>query len=643
MDATANLVVGTAGHIDHGKSRLVLALTGSDPDRLPEEKARGMTIDLGFAHARIDGCDISFVDVPGHERFIRNMLAGASGIDLALLVVAADDSVMPQTREHAEVLALLGVKQCVVALTKMDLVDEEWADQVEEEVRGLLADLGLEAVGWARTSAEDGRGVEELGHLLAGLATERSRRRAPQTWFRMPIDRSFTVSGRGTVATGTVAHGSVAREDECVLWPGGQRVRVRDLQVHNDSREATFGRVRLAVNLAGIEQAGAGRGCTLSTPGYLQATRYLDVWLAWLRMPGKTRRQTLRLRLHMATSEVLTELRLLDKPDDQDIRGVFGQLKTAEPIVAVWNERFILRDESGRRTLGGGAVVRPVTRLWTARRPAYREGLEALLDGQPPARLEEVIRNAEWQPLDYQQLAMLAGLRDEAEAAELCQRLMGGGKIRLFEAASLRVHVHNAWLEALTDNLLVRLKAYMQDNPRLPGLPRPQWPAWMPSACPPRLRPVLAEHFLKSGPFILDLEHVRPAGERQKMSPGDQALFDSILQQIDAAAYQPPVLTELSCYRPGNEKRLRQLIDLAATQGRLERISSEYWLHERRWNELIDLVTSTIRKRGPLGLGDLRTLADSSRKFMVPIIEHMDKMGITRRVGDVRELGPNAQ
>lgn len=252
MSDAPTLVVGTAGHIDHGKSRLVLALTGTDPDRLPEEKARGMTIDLGFAHTQIEGCDIFFVDVPGHERFIRNMVAGATGVDVAVLVVAADDSVMPQTREHAEVLSLLGVERCVVVVTKMDLVDDEWADAVEGEARELLAAVGLEPAAFVRTSAETGRGLDELRQVLARLAREQSQRAEPYRWFCLPIDRAFTIAGRGTVVTGSVAHGQVARDDELELWPGGRSVRARDLQSHHDECQQAIGRRRLAINLAGL-------------------------------------------------------------------------------------------------------------------------------------------------------------------------------------------------------------------------------------------------------------------------------------------------------------------------------------------------------------------------------------------------------
>ncbi len=636
------LVVGTAGHIDHGKSRLVYRLTGTDPDRLPEEKARGMTIDLGFAHAAIDGCDVWFVDVPGHERFIRNMLAGATGIDVALLVVAADDSVMPQTREHAEVLSLLGVERCAAVLTKMDLVDDEWANQVEEEVRQLLSGLGLEALAFVRTSAETGRGLDELRTLLARLAREQTQRRDARPWFRMPIDRAFVVAGRGTVVTGSVTHGSVTCEDTLELWPAGQRVRVRDLQSHHSAREAAAGRMRLAINLAGVAQDEVHRGCTLATPGYLEPARYLDVWITRLRMPGKTRRRELRLRLHIATSEALAELRLLEKPAADVVQGQFGQLRVAEPIVASWGQRFILRDESGSRTLGGGRVLRPVGRLWTARHPAHVDGLRVLLEGSSQARLEEAIRAAHWQPVDEKRLAMLAGLDDEKAVADGCRRLMGAGKIRVLEAASVRLYIHNSNLQALADDLTRRLKQYMVDNPRQPGVPRSQWPGWMPGACPARLRPALAEWYLQSGRTTLVHDHVAPAGEKAAMSADDQGLLERILAEFDAGAFQPPGLETLKCRTPRNQKRVRELVDLAVVRGELVRVADGLWLHRRRWDELTQRVAAAIRERGQLAVADIRTLLDSSRKYVVPIVERLDAQEITRRNGDFRTLGPKA-
>ncbi len=642
MRDNPTLVVGTAGHIDHGKSRLVLALTGTDPDRLPEEQARGMTIDLGFAHLRCEDCELSFVDVPGHERFIRNMVAGATGIDIALLVVAADDSVMPQTREHAEVLNLLGVERCVLVLTKMDLVDEEWADQVEEEARALLTSLGLEPSACVRTSATTGRGLDDIRRVLVSAARDPKRQRAPYRWFRMPIDRVFVVAGRGTVATGSVAHGSVHRDDELELWPAGECIRVRDLQMHHDEREAASGRMRLGLNLAGVPVDAVRRGCELATPGYLRPTRCLDVWLTALRMPGKVRRQTLRLRLHIATSDVLAELRLRHEPGAETCRGVLGQLTVAEPIVATWGQHFIVRDESATRTLGGGRVLRAAARRWTARRPADEAGLRALLAGSPRERLQEIVRDSVWQAPAEPRLAAETGLADADEAAHLCTSLRDKGVVCQLETASQRLLVHGSHLQALGEDLDRRLRAYLEANPRVPGVPRSEWPGWMPRVCPERFRPVLADWFVTQQYVLLSGDRVVPRGHRDALSPPDQSLYDQMLEEFDAGAFQPPELVLLRCRTPRNEKRLRELIELAVARGRLVRIADGVWLHARRWDELVQRVTTALQSGRRLTVADIRTLLGSSRKFVVPIVERLDALGVTRRVGDSRERGPKA-
>ncbi|MBU0617573.1 MAG: selenocysteine-specific translation elongation factor [Planctomycetes bacterium] len=641
MSDRPQIVVGTAGHIDHGKSRLVLALTGTDPDRLPEEKARGMTIDLGFAHSRIEGCDVWFVDVPGHERFIRNMVAGATGVDIALLVVAADDSVMPQTREHAEVLSLLGVERCIVAMSKMDLVDDEWGDAVEEEVIELLDSLRIEPIHVVRTSVETGRGVDALRDVLAEAARAQKREQeGAYQWFRLPIDRAFNIAGRGTVVTGSVAHGAVKIDDELELWPAGRRVRVRDLQTHYEGAEVAAGRMRLAVNLAGVSLDEVGRGCELATPGYLEATRRMDVWVATVRMPGKILRKTIRLRLHAATSEVLAELRLREAPAELTVRGEFGQLCFSEPIVTTWGQRFILRNESGSRTLGGGRVLRPVARPWTGKRPAHLEGLQTLREGGARQRLEEVIRANEWRPCDDKLLATRAGLPRAERVAARCQQLVAEGRIETLMVASTPVYIHVSHLADVADGAAGRLKEYLAANPRLPGVPRGEWPAWTPRACPPRLRPALAEWLVANEKVALADGYVVPLGHGGAMSPEDQRLFDAILAELQAARFQPPAIKSLACASARNMKRVRELMNLAAARGKLVYIAEDIWLHRKCWDELVRLVTAAIREHSGVTVADIRTMLDSSRKYVVPIAESLDAAGITKRVGDNRVLGP---
>ncbi|MFN0135305.1 MAG: selenocysteine-specific translation elongation factor [Phycisphaerae bacterium] len=642
MPQHAQLVVGTAGHIDHGKSRLVWSLTGTNPDRLPEEQARGMTIDLGFAHATIDDCDVFFVDVPGHERFVRNMVAGATGIDVALMVVAADDSIMPQTREHAELLSLLGIEACVLVLTKCDLVDADWAEAVADEAAGLLAGLHIQPCAIVHTSAVSGSGLDQLKAVLAKLARERAATKSSYSWFRLPIDRAFTVPGRGTVVTGSVAHGAVRTDDELELFPGALKIRVRDLQSHSAQRGEADGRMRLACNLAGVSRDEVRRGHELATPGYLFDTTRMDVRLASLRMPGKLRRRDLRVRLHIATSEVAATCRLLDEPADATVRGVIAQIRTYEPIAASWGQRFILRDDSGSRTLGGGVVLRPAAATWTAARPPDVALLDALTATDPRQRTEAAIRSFGWNTPGNAHLATNAGIADAAAIAPIVRQLGVEGRIVTLSDREASMVFHADVMRDARERLAKKLTAHLAANPRAAGLPRGEWPGWMPRACPVRWRANLAEWLIARGHFVDSGGFVLPKGHAAALSSDDQRLLADIEQQFLAAAFQPPELESLPQAAGKHAKRVRELVDLATVRGRLMKIADGLWLHTDHHAAMRTMVAQAIRSRGPITVADIRTLLNSTRKYVVPLAEHLDQIGITRRTGDTRALGPKA-
>lgn len=638
MGPARTLVIGTAGHIDHGKSRLVWALTGTDPDRLPEEKARGMTIELGFAHTSHADVDLSFVDVPGHERFIRTMVAGATGIDVALLVVAADDSVMPQTREHAEVLALLGVDSCVLVLTKLDLVDEEWAAQVEGEVRDLLSEVGLTVAGAVWTSSENGRGIAELRDLLVELAARPRTTEAPYRWFRLPIDRSFTIAGRGTVATGSVNHGALTRDTLLELWPAGQTVRVRDLQVHRDTRAAAHGRMRLGVNLAGIAVADVPRGCELATPGALVPTVCADVWLPRFRPLGKATRGRFRVRAHCGTGEVLAELLLASAIQPHTRYRGYAQLRPVEPIVAAWGQRFILRDECATNTLGGGVFVLPNAQRWNSRHPAEPALLETLRTGTPAARLAAAVQAFGWRTPPATLLATAAGLPDGDAASAVAAALLAAGTLQALPGGEVPLLIHTQLIRQTGEELAARLAQYTQANPRSPGILCNQWPMWMPRACPARYRPSLAEELLRRGFVVRAGEFIVPIRQREALPAADAALLEQALHEIAAGGAQPPDWGHLVARTPKNERRLRELLRLAEARGQLVRLADGLWLHVEAWQRVVAQVSAALHSRGALTVAEIRTLLGSSRKYVVPLVERLDAAGVTRRRGDERVL-----
>ncbi len=422
-----DLVLGTAGHIDHGKTALVRALTGVDTDRLPAEKQRGITIDLGFASIDLGEVRMAVVDVPGHERFIRNMVAGATGLDMALLVVAADDSVMPQTREHLEILRLLGLSGGLIALTKCDLADETWLEMVADDVRALVAGSFLEGAEIVRTSATTGMGIDRLKvalkELADGLAT-----RPDAGLFRLAIDRSFTVAGHGTVVTGTVSSGSVAVGDELELMPLGKVVRVRGLQRH-DHPVSSLGRgVRAAINLSGVHHSEVARGNELGSPGYLAAARVVSVELRASANAPRPIRHRARYKVHLGTTETTATIGLLDGREVEPGESAFAQLFLAGPIVAVHGEPFVLREESPPATLGGGLVLQPLSRRFRRRDTVAIDRLRRLAGSDATARVTAVLAARGAHPWTEPMLVRDTGFSVE-QLREVLDNLIASGAV----------------------------------------------------------------------------------------------------------------------------------------------------------------------------------------------------------------------
>src|SRR5262245_25792096 len=422
-----DLILGTAGHIDHGKTSLVKALTGIDCDRLPEEKARGITIDIGFATLDLGDYRLGIVDVPGHERFIKNMLAGATGIDLAVLVVAADDSVMPQTREHLEILRLLGLRHGVIALTKCDLVDETTREVVELEVRDLVQGSFLEQAPLVRTSAHTGEGIDELKAAIAG-ACRQVEERGGAGWFRVAIDRSFIVQGHGTVVTGSVTGGSLKVGDEVEWQPRGERVRVRSLQNHDRPVEEVHRGMRAAINLAGVHHEDVVRGQELATPGYLVPSRVLTVRLHCLADARRPIKHRTPVRFHLGTSEVMGLVSLLDCDAVQPGGWGLAQVFLEEPATATWGQPFVVRGSSATQTLGGGQVLQPVAKKVRRRHLEILERIEKLWTGDPEQRALTVAWFGGFSGFTLADLVRGANLGPD-QAEEIANRLKAAGSL----------------------------------------------------------------------------------------------------------------------------------------------------------------------------------------------------------------------
>lgn len=633
-----HLIVGTAGHIDHGKTSLVKALTGVDTDRLPEERARGMTIELGFAHFSIGPYVFGVVDVPGHERFVRTMVAGATGIDVALLVVAADDSVMPQTVEHVQILDLLGVKRGVVALSKVDRVDPGLVELVAQEVRELLAGTSLAGSPVVAVSSVTGQGIEALRQALCEAAAAIDVKCSDPP-FRMCIDRVFTVQGRGLVVTGSVLRGSVACGDELELWPGdpstgaGRRCRVRQIQSHGHDEAAVQRGTRAALNLIGVQRGEIARGMELCTPGYLRGSYVIDVRLKIL--AGHRLKSGSKVRLNMGTAETEVRVVLVDRPTLESGESTYAQLRSGTPLTSTHGQRFILRDEQATRTLGGGIVLRPVARR---RRIAPVRQMTALKQLESPSaadRLEDCLRLSGFdRPTDLHILAATGiPLPDIPDAFRELERTG-----RWVIIPGTEVHIVPSSLETVWERWERWMERFHAEHPDAPGRSLDAVVGWLERRSRPGLGRALMDEALRAGKAKMLGRYVCLPRFAPDLSRADEKLLASLMQGIREGGFSPPMLDDLAKKLSVPVRRLDRLAQLAVATGELVHIKERLYLSSAQEQALRQQTRALISSRGSVTVSDVREALNTSRKYCVPYMEYLDSIGLTHRVGDVRVL-----
>lgn len=633
-----DLILGTAGHIDHGKTSLVKALTGVDTDRLPEEKQRGITIDLGFAELPLGDVRLGIVDVPGHERFVRNMLAGATGIDLALLVVAADDSVKPQTREHLEILRLLGLEHGVIALTKCDLPEAEWLELVEAEVRELVSGSFLASAPIVRTSVTTGEGLDRLRSALgeaaaaAARSTRAERLRGP---FRLAIDRTFTIAGHGTVVTGSVASGRVRVGDELTLEPGGVPVRIRGLQNHDRPAEEVHRGQRAAINLAGVHHDQIARGQELATPGYLRPSRLLSARLSLLPSAERPLKHRARVRCHVGTAELIASVALLDRDRLQPGETAPAQILLSEPAATVWGQPLVIRSESPVTTLGGGMVLDPNAPRLRRNEPPVLDRLAELASLDPFERAAAAlyfIGLGEWQPAD---LARAAGVSDAASAIEELTRHGELVDLRISPSRAFRV------ARRALDDLFHRIEAVLakehEEFPLRTMLDRSRLVSRIRYLGDDAVIDAVLAAMSRAGRLQTNERGVALPGRGPKLSNNEQKLLAQIIESFRQAGYQPPSVDEVRSQAAKNQQVVPQLIALAAAEGELIEIAPEMYLHAESEQQLRAILSEKL-SGGGMTVSQIREILDTSRKYAVPICEYLDRIGFTRRQGDLRVL-----
>ncbi len=629
-------VIGTAGHVDHGKSTLVKALTGIDPDRLKEEKIRQMTIDLGFAWLTLpNGEEVGIVDVPGHIDFIKNMLAGVGSIDAVLFVVAADEGVMPQTREHLAILDLLGVSHGIVALTKTDLVDEEWLALVEEDVREALRATTLANAPILPVSATTGQGISALLDALADLLA-RTPPRPDRGRPRLPIDRVFTVTGFGTVVTGTLLDGCLHVGQEVEILPQGLRARVRGLQTHKRQREMAVPGSRVAVNLSGVEKDQIRRGDVLTLPDLFRATTLVDVQLHVLQDAGHPLRHNDQVDFFVGAAEVPARVRVLGQDEIPPGQTGWAQLALSRPVVTARGDRFIVRWPSPSITVGGGQVINPYPRRKYRRfRQEILDSLRLMASGEPSTIVRAVI--ARWGPLPVGHIVEQSGLGQE-EVLSAVEDLLRSEQVVIPERDG---NVHpDLWVFTVEqwENTLARLRqilqTYHQENPLRLVMPREEVRSRLVGRrpWPQRLFNALVEAAARAGWLIEEEAGLRLSDHRLRFTPQQEEAISRLLDRFRGQPYAPPTFQEAV------EEVGEEVVLALVERGDLVRVSENILFLRPTFEEMLARVQDFIRREGSITVAQARDLFGSSRKYVLPFLEYLDAQHITRRVGDVRVL-----
>ncbi len=628
------VVIGTAGHIDHGKTALVHRLTGIDTDRLKEEKERGISIDLGFAHLTLpSGRRVAIVDVPGHERFVKNMLAGATGIDLVLLVVAADEGVMPQTREHLAIVDLLDVRRGVVALTKTDLANDEMLRLAADEVRSTLAPTGLKDAPIIPVSSVTGAGIPELLGAIDRLAAEAGSRE-PSGPARLPIDRVFSVEGIGTVVTGTLWSGSIRPGDALTLLPADRAVRVRQVEVHDEPVAAAVAGNRTAVAIHGAARDEISRGDWFVTPGSFRATEVLDVRLRTLESAGKPLASRARVRLHLGASEILARAFLFERDPVSPGDLALAQLRLEAPVVSVPGDHLVLRSYSPAMTIGGATVIDSFPQRRARLNPVSLARLRALESCALPERLTLLVGESGFRGLRDEDLALRLG----TDAASVARASAGGqGIVRLRDGRLLALE---AWKGAL-ERTVEAVRRYGVEHPLRHGVPKGELKSLLQRELDPTVFDEVLEIHVREGRLSFQGDRVSLPEVTPSLTPEQEGALEAIVRRLQGSGFQVPdlegVLRDLPA-SSGPAELVRYLVEAR----RVVKVTSDLYYPTALWDEIEAHVRAHFAGNPTLTMAAFKDLLQVSRKYAVPLLEHLDRTGLTRRKGDVRVPGPRA-
>jgi selenocysteine-specific elongation factor len=635
------LILGTAGHIDHGKTALIRALTGIDTDRLKEEKERGITIELGFAHLTLpSGVRLGIVDVPGHEKFVRHMVAGAGGIDLVALIVAADESIMPQTREHMQILRLLGIGSGLVVITKIDMVEPEMVELVKEEVRDFVRGTFLEGSPIVGVSSVTGRGIDTLISTLDEMvgSLEGTGRSGI---LRLPIDRVFTMKGFGTVVTGTLMSGGVRVGEEVAIMPRGSTARVRGIQVHGNSENEVTAGTRTAVNLSGVETDDVARGDVLVSPGSIEPSYMIDARLLYLPENTRNLKNRERVKFYLGTSEIVGNVVILDSDEMVPGREGFVQLRLTEPAVTLPGDRFVVRLLSPAATIGGGEVLNAVARKHKRFREEVIQDVSTLALGKEEERAVVFLKDAGYQGVTADRLSRRMGIGEDT-ADRILKKLESDGAAVTFDKEKGR------WIEAEAYRRLLGLAQehvarHHEKNPTDPGINKEELFGKLPWGVDGRLGGRLLADLTAGRLVTVSGDRVALFGREVRLVSRDEELIKKALGAIVTGRLSPPATGELAEALSAKEADIKKLLGMSARDGRIVRVKENLFFDHDVIIDLKERLVSHLRETGEITTQQFKDLTGASRKYTIPLLEYFDSERVTIRVGEVRKLRERQQ
>ncbi|MGD9228396.1 MAG: selenocysteine-specific translation elongation factor [Desulfobacterales bacterium] len=630
------IILGTAGHIDHGKTSLIKAVTGTDTDRLKEEKERGITIELGFAALDLpSGQHLGIVDVPGHEKFVKNMVAGATGIDIVVMVIAADEGVMPQTREHMEICTLLDVQYGLVAVTKIDMVDEEWLELALEDIRDFVKGTFLEDAPIAPVSSETDQGIPEFIQALDKLAAKIPER-PPTDLFRLPIDRVFTMKGFGTVITGTLISGRVQVGDTIMIYPSEITSKVRGIQIHNQSANEARAGMRTAINFQGLEKAAINRGEVLSKQGALLASYMVDVSLRYLASNKKPLKNRTRVRFHTGTSEVLGNVILLDRDELSPGDDSVAQLRLDSPVSLVKDDRFVIRSYSPIYTIGGGEVLNPIPIKHKRLKPETVKGLKELGNQEPEVIIGFHTEASGYQGVSFSHLKIMTNLADK-QLENALQGLLSK-KILIQVDKENRIYIHHSGFEKLKNDTQSQLADFHSANPLKPGMSKEELKTKFPPYLTAKLFNLTLTQMIKENEIVQEENMVRLASHAVSLGGKQADVRDKILDTYQKSGLQPPYFKELAKSLDADLKRARDVLIHLVDEGSIVKVKEDLYFHEEAISALKNKLVGFLETQGEITTPQFKEMTGVSRKYVIPLAEYFDSTNVTLRVGDVRKL-----